>query len=156
MFYKNKKIIIVYIFFLVSWLGFIFSNSLSTGSKSEEQSNKIVDISQKIVSYFDEDATVSPSAVRTSAHFLEFFILGLIYSFGAFFYSKNKMMSVFSVLSVSLFTAVFDETLQLGVEGRAAEVIDVWIDFSGSLLSTLLFFATLYMLKVKKNKKVTK
>lgn len=141
MFLKNKKYIIIYYIVLFSWLAFIFSNSLSTGDESTQQSNKVVDISQKIVSFFDEDATVSPSAVRTSAHFFEFFVLGLLYSLGTMFYFKNRVMSFFVAISASLFTALLDETLQLGVEGRGAEVTDVWIDFSGALLSTLVFFA---------------
>ena len=36
-----------------------------------------------------------------------------------------------------LFTAVCDETLQLFVAGRSGNVRDIWIDFAGAFLSTL-------------------
>ncbi len=152
-FIKNKKIIIcLYLILVFSWLFFIFSNSLSTGKESTEQSQKVVDITQKIVSMFNEDAVVKPSHVRTSAHFVEFFVLGLLYILGTFFFDKNRAFLVVSSLSLSLFTALTDETLQMHVEGRGSQVIDVWVDFLGALAAHFLVIFILYFIKQKRAK----
>ena len=150
----NKKNIIICLYFILlfSWLFFIFSNSLSTGEESTEQSRKVVEISQKIVSIFDEDAVVDPSDVRTSAHFIEFFVLGLLYILGTFFFEKNRAFLVASSLSLSLLTALVDETLQMQVEGRGSQVIDVWVDFLGALVAHCLVLFVLYFIKLKKSK----
>ena len=150
----NKKIIFICLYFILLffWLFFIFSNSLSTGEASSEQSQKVVDISQKIVSIFDEDAVVDPSDVRTSAHFIEFFVLGLLYILGTFFFDKNRAFIVLSSLSLSLFTALVDETLQMHVEGRGSQVIDVWVDFLGALAAHFLVILILYFIKLRKSK----
>ena len=42
------------------------------------------------------------------------------------------------VLIHGLFTAILDETVQLFVDGRSGEVLDVLIDFSGVLVSVLI------------------
>ncbi len=151
---QNKKKIAICLYFvlLVSWLYFIFSNSLSTGEESTAQSQKVVEISQKIVSMFDEDAVVDPSDVRTSAHFIEFFVLGLIYVVGTFFFEKNRAFLIASSASLSLFTALIDETLQMHVEGRGSQVIDIWVDFLGAVAAHFLVIFIVYFIKLKRIK----
>lgn len=153
--FSNKKniLIIIYFVFLISWLVFIFSNSLSTGTESTQQSQKVVDISQKIVSFFDKDAVVDEQAVRTSAHFIEFFVLGFIYFVGTFFFEKKSVLLVIASVSLSLFTALVDETLQLHVEGRGAQVVDVWVDFLGALFAHIIVVFVIYCVKLYKLKR---
>lgn len=148
----KKRFLIFYVIVLVLWIAFIFSNSLSNGEKSTEQSNRIVEISQKIVSVFDKDAVVSSSAVRTSAHFFEFFVLGTLYAIGTLFFDNKKISLYLFSLSLALFTATIDETLQIGVGGRAAEITDVWIDFGGAFLAHLIFVLVIFI-RYKKIKK---
>lgn len=149
---KNKKIIvIIYLILLISWLYFIFSNSLATASESSAQSNRVVEISQKIVSVFDKDAIVKPSAIRTSAHFLEFFVLGALYYLGTYFFENRNHFFLMASVSLSLFTALVDETLQLNVSGRGAEVTDVWVDFLGAMFAhAIIVFILLTVRRLKK------
>ncbi len=149
---KRKFLIFIYFVFLFSWLTFIFTNSLSTGEESSAQSNKVVEISQKIVSVFDKDAVVEPAAVRTTAHFFEFLVLGALYISGTFFLQKKNILILFCSLGLSLFTALVDETLQLGVEGRGAEVTDVWVDFLGAVVAHLAIIFIYSLVKLLKKK----
>ena len=150
--HKKRILFVVYFVLLISWLTFIFSNSLSTGEESTVQSNKVVEISQKIVSVFDKDAVVKPDDVRTTAHFFEFLVLGALYFLGTAFIKNRNAFLLVSSLALSLFTALVDETLQLGVEGRGAEVTDVWVDFLGAIFAHLviIFFYSLFKLLRKK------
>lgn len=150
--YKRKLFIILYFIVLISWLTFIFTNSLSTGEESSAQSNKVVEISQKIVSVFDKDAVVEPAHVRTTAHFFEFLVLGALYLLGTAFLKSRNILVLFCSLGLSLLTALVDETLQLGVEGRGAEVTDVWVDFLGAVVAHLfiIFFYSLFKVLRKK------
>lgn len=152
-FLKYKKIYIaIYVAVLLSWLFFIFSNSMSDGTESSAQSTKVVELSQKIVSVFDKDAVVDPSAVRTSAHFFEFFVLGAIYYVGTYLLEKRSHFMLSLSVGMSLLTALVDETLQLNVPGRGAEVTDVWVDFLGALCAhfVVIFIITLRRLVKKK------
>ena len=153
-FTKDKKYIIMCLYFvlLFSWLFFIFSNSLSTGEESTRQSRKVVEISQKIVSIFDEDAVVDSSDIRTSAHFIEFFVLGILYILGTLFFKNNRGFLVVSSVSLSLFTALVDETIQMNVKGRGSQVIDVWVDFLGAIVAHFFVIFVLYLIKLKKSK----
>ena len=57
------------------------------------------------------------------AHFTEFFFLGLFWYLVYIRYFKGiKLMGV--VLIHGLLTAMFDETVQLFVDGRSGEVLD--------------------------------
>ena len=146
----KRKTLAVYLILLALWLGFIFSNSLATGPESAEQSNKVVEFIQNIVRFFDSEAMVDASAVRTTAHFFEFFVLGTLYSIGTFFFKGNRA-SLFSFsLSLSLFTALIDETVQLFSEGRGAQVTDVWVDFSGAFIAHLIM-TMVYLTYKRKN-----
>lgn len=143
---KYKRIFIaIYFVVLFSWLFFIFSNSLSDGAESTAQSTKVVEISQKIVSVFDKDAVVKPSSIRTAAHFFEFLVLGALYYVGTYFLEKRSHFMLSLSVGLSLLTALIDETLQINVPGRGAEVTDVWIDFLGALCShfVIIFIITL-------------
>lgn len=150
---KYKKIyIIVYFLVLLFWLYFIFSNSMSSATESSEQSTKVVEFTQKIVSTFDKDAVVEPSAIRTSAHFFEFFVLGGIYYVGTYLLEKRSHFMVSLSIGISLLTALVDETLQLSSPGRGAEVTDVWVDFLGALCAHFVIIFTITLMRLIKKK----
>ncbi len=145
---KNRKIFIsVYILVLIFWLSFIFYNSIANGIKSTEQSNKVAEFLQMIVRKFDPEAMVDVSIVRTTAHFIEFFVLGALYYIGSFFIKMSRVSLFLHSLSLSLFTAFTDETVQLFSSGRGAEVKDIWTDFSGAVAAHIIVFAIYYSYK---------
>ena len=145
---KNRnRFIAVYLVLLFLWLGFIFYNSFSDGIRSTEQSNRVVDFLQSILRTFDPEVMLDVSAVRTSAHFIEFFVLGFLYCLGTFFIRSSRLSLFLHSLSLSLFTAFVDETIQMFSAGRGAEIKDIWTDLSGAIVAHLMLFAVYYSYK---------
>ncbi|MDY4921353.1 MAG: VanZ family protein [Phascolarctobacterium sp.] len=87
--------------------------------------------------------TVAPSnlehLIRKLAHFMEFAILGLLWckTFADFRVSNHA--STGYILLFCLLIAVLDEYIQLFSLGREGKVMDVLLDFSGSLCAWLWF-----------------
>ncbi|MBE6700637.1 MAG: hypothetical protein E7582_01935 [Ruminococcaceae bacterium] len=150
---KYRKITLaLYIIFVILWLTFIFSNSLANGYESTIQSDRIVELVRKITQFFDSEVMVETDLIRTGAHFFEFFVLGLLYSLGTLFFKGVKPSRLFYTLSLSLFTAFIDETLQLFSQGRGAEITDVWVDLSGAFIAHMIFVIITYSYKFFKKK----
>ena len=76
--------------------------------------------------------------VRKTAHFSEYFILGLLSCLTAFTYKKfsYKMMSFISFGFCVLYAAS-DEIHQYFVPGRACRFIDICIDAAGSAVAII-------------------
>lgn len=133
------------------WAIFIFSNSIKPGVVSDEMSNPIV---KKICGWFFElgmhfDVHLVTLIVRKTAHFTEFFILGLLISIC--FSAMQKRMSHYtgSILFLCLLGGVTDEFIQSFITGRSADVRDVVIDFAGGLFA-LIIVAIITKVKAKK------
>ncbi len=109
----------------VLWIAFIFYNSAQSAAVSSSLSEGVVSILGLEISQF---------WVRKAAHFMLFFILGVLLS-GAL-YEKKELPLGWALLLV-LAVACIDETIQLFPVGRSSELRDVWIDFSGGALSTI-------------------
>ena len=145
---KNRKAFIaIYFLLLVAWLSFIFYNSFADAEVSTEQSNRVVQFLQNIVHSFAPEVMVDAEAVRTTAHFVEFFVLGFLYYVGSFFIKACRITLFAHTLSLSLFTAFIDETIQLYSNGRGADVRDIWVDFAGALVAHLVVFICYYTYK---------
>lgn len=138
----------------IIWMGFIFAQSLLPGQISSGQSTGIVELINPIL--VSINIHISPNnlslIIRKLAHFIEFFILGVIWFF---IYKQwfNKITHFIVVLAHGLFTATTDESIQYFVEDRAAQVTDVLIDFLGVLIACamLLFIHLIFNHKSKKN-----
>ena len=71
--------------------------------------------------------------VRKIGHIVEFFILGVVSFLLALSYNLSVKRSIIISLAFCTFYAVTDEIHQLFVDGRTGRVIDVFIDFCGSV-----------------------
>ena len=125
---KIKKHISWLLFIL--WLGVIFFFSSQSGSASSNLSNTILMLLPFKISSF---------AIRKLAHFTEYFILGLlgmnaINKSGAFHNKNIILLSLFILLY-----AASDEIHQYFIGGRAMRVLDVFIDYTGALVSQVTF-----------------
>lgn len=125
---KIKKFISWLLFIL--WLGVIFFFSSQSGSESSNLSNTILMLLPFKISSF---------AIRKLAHFTEYFILGLlgmnaINKSGAFHNKNIILLSLFILLY-----ALSDEIHQYFVGGRAMRALDVFIDYTGGLVSQVIF-----------------
>ena len=146
---QNKKLWrIVSISLCVLCVIFIFSNSLDNGEESTMKSGLVVVVLQGITDFFTDGVTVSENFVRTMAHFSEFALLGFLLLLCVKTFTQRYLKNIFIVLFTSLFVAVVDEILQLFSPGRASDVLDVAVDFSGAVTGMLVFVLFIKLLHI--------
>lgn len=148
--FKNK-----YIWLLLSVFAtiFIFYNSMHTGTESDISSSHIVDtlnnfflmigINQAKTNTFLDSLTF---IVRKTAHITEFFLQGICVFITFKLFTKNTKKYIIYVLFIGLFTACTDEFIQFFVEGRSSQVKDIFIDFTGVILSVFATIAIIHFL----------
>lgn len=138
---KNIKRII-YLILVIIWMIVVFSFSNQNGTKSQGSSdiitNKIVEISDD---YFALDIKSSEDTisfvVRKLAHFSIYFLGGiLIYNFINTFSINKKYIIIFSIV-LGVVYACTDELHQLFIDGRSAQMMDVFIDSCGVVLAVV-------------------
>lgn len=125
---------------VVATLVFIFSNSLSSGESSSEQSGTIVKAVQAAAGVFAPHSFVATATgeelerlnriVRVLAHFCEFALLGALFIWTYFAYTREKRWLYLPVCAF-LLVPITDECLQLYASARAAELADVCVDLLG-------------------------
>jgi len=138
---KNIKRII-YLILVIIWMIIVFSFSNQNGTKSQGSSdiitNKIVEISDD---YFALDIKSSEDTisfvVRKLAHLSTYFLGGiLIYNFINTFSINKKYIIIFSIV-LGVVYACTDELHQLFIDGRSAQMMDVFIDSCGVVLAVV-------------------
>ncbi len=149
--YKDKVLIIL----AIIWMGVIFMFSAQVSDESKSSSNKVTsavvntvisikkeNISEEKRQKIIEDKTF---IVRKSAHFTEYFILGLILIL--YLQTKEKLATKYIILAIifCVLYATSDEIHQLFVDGRSCKIIDILIDTCGSSLA-ILGFTSIYKL----------
>lgn len=131
--------------FLVLILCFIWGNSLLPATYSSVWSGWVKDVINALFSSVTEqDAVSSVSILRKFAHATEFSLLGIAVAMCMHFDFKKYYLHF---LISGLVVAFFDETIQLFVEGRGAQISDVWIDLVGYFVGGLLSFAIAALLR---------
>lgn len=118
---------------LVIWCFVIFYLSSQTSDVSGKNSLNVLG---NILFFLSNDTLSSLNSVfREFMHSGVFFILG-IFTYISFRYNFTRVF-IFSLLFCSLY-ALSDEIHQLFVSGRAFELIDLTLDFIGSLIGICL------------------
>lgn len=103
------------------------------GEVSRAGSGFIVGIVSDVLSFMKlevNDDTLS-LVVRKLAHLAEFFLLGLALST----YLIQEEIETYHIFSIGFIVAIIDEFIQLFVDGRNGNVIDIGIDMLGMLLA---------------------
>ena len=147
------------IILLVIWLIIIFIFSNDVGSSSSEKSDSVATFIVEVISNITgHDYTESDLAnmidtcivvVRKGAHFLEYFILGiLVINVIKDYKDLNIKICLISILLCMIY-ATSDEIHQLFVPERTGKITDVLIDTAGSSISIF----TYYMIYKFKNRK---
>ncbi|MCK4544690.1 VanZ family protein [candidate division WOR-3 bacterium] len=75
----------------------------------------------------------------TIAHFLEYFIFGLLFKIGLYKTDKNRKYNIITVIIVSLFFASLDEIHQIIVPGRTPSIFDFFADFIGAGIASQIY-----------------
>ena len=137
---QEKRWFYVMVGLSVLWILFIFWHSLQTAEASSQESGRILEFVRKLLPFMPH------TLLRKMGHFAEFTVLGLLLSGTMRVKGLPRKPAALSPglrhwavpLGAGLLTAVCDESIQLFVPGRSAEVRDVLIDVSGVLLGTAL------------------
>lgn len=150
---KKKLIYVLTIF----WICIIFSFSLQPSDKSEQVSDGVGQLivehsAPEVAEKFDSLSVIEWKSfykfVRKCAHFIEFFILGILMSMSMRQnHVVHKKRIAFVLCAV---VAIIDETIQLFVPGRAGLVTDVILDNCGSLAGICVFCVGMKFLCLKK------
>lgn len=153
---KIKRII--YTTLLILWMIviFLFSNQNATNSQStsDKVASTIVDTAEVVtkqeIPKEDKENFIENTRVliRKSAHFMLYFVLGILTYLTFTSYSISKTV-LFSIIFCFLY-ACSDEIHQMFLDGRAARILDVCIDTCGSSIAIWLC----YFVKRLKNIKV--
>ena len=121
---------------------FIFVMSSFDATSSSNQSNFIVDIITSIINI--KDIGLLSLIIRKLAHFIEYFILGILVINFITRYHKKIIIAIL----LCIIYATSDEIHQIFVPGRSCQIIDIMIDSLGSIMGIYL-----YKLITKKCKK---
>ncbi len=163
---KNKQIfikilrILIPVLCTVLWLGFIYGNSLKSGTQSSEQSGRVHRIVNEAAKSIGIEKPISEKLIRKAAHFTEFAVLGTLvcadlWALGAVSLSKKLYISAPMLLCsvpICFLFASADELLQNFSENRGPSFTDVLIDTSGAATASVFFitlFAAMYIIYQK-------
>ena len=134
-------------------VGFIFYNSSLDAVRSSEQSGSLLDSINAFLQSLGLGIELSDHFIRKTAHFVEYFVLGLLLSGTWYAYIGNRKKTLFLAPVCGLFVAVCDELIQLGSAGRSCEVADMALDFSAVICAALALTLILLAAQKKRERK---
>lgn len=123
---------------LLSCIAFIFANSLEVGLMSSARSMQVTEWLNRLLAKLNLGMQLENAVVRKMAHFVQYCALGFLLMICTRVYTNRILGHISWPLFLSLLIAVVDECLQLLTDGRAGQLTDVALDFSGSLLGVVL------------------
>ena len=126
---KNK----ISLLLVILWMIFIFVMSSFDATSSSNQSNFIVDIITSIINI--KDIGLLSLIIRKLAHFIEYFILGILVINFITRYDKKIIIAIL----LCIIYATSDEIHQIFVPGRSCQIIDIMIDSLGSIMGIYLY-----------------
>ena len=146
---KHLKWILVVL--LVLWCFVIWQFSLQPATTSSGASSQVQEFCNDVLESVGVDAELSENTVRKAAHFLEFFVLGVL-SAACFFAYGFRHWQLLSPL-VFVPVAAIDECIQVFVPGRGPHILDVLLDCFGGACGALAAAALILLILYIKNKK---
>lgn len=135
---------------------FIFSNSLESREVSSEKSNAVMEMVEPLFEGVVGEGNVTNHLIRKTAHFVEFFTLGVLLTarFVLAFFSEeqqrcSKWIAPITALGCGVLIAAMDETIQI-FSHRGAQVQDVLLDSTGVAVAVCLVYGVWMLLQRKK------
>lgn len=121
---------------VVLWMILIFYFSQQPVSDSRDLSSNItkqlIEIAEKVTPLENVQESQVHHLVRKNAHFIIYFFLGIFALLALKLTSLKRLTSAVIALAVCMIYAVTDEYHQLFVDGRGAQLKDVFIDWAGA------------------------
>ncbi|MBQ3063663.1 MAG: VanZ family protein [Clostridia bacterium] len=124
---------------VVGWCIFIWQFSFAPAAKSAETSSAVQDICNEVLESLGSDKQVSSHTVRKTAHFTEFFVLGMLAVAALAAHGFRHALLLSPLVFVP--AAIVDECIQLFTPNRGPSVLDVLLDSLGGICGACLFFA---------------
>ena len=147
---KTFWVKIILIAAIVLCVLFIWSRSLKEAPESDAESSGVVSFLRPVLERLKIPEENWSHLVRKTAHFTEFFIIGLLLS--ALFRGRYILL----LLLIGFIVAAVDETIQLFIPGRSGEFADVLLDTAGATAAILIVYAAVGLYRVRKKKKAGK
>ena len=146
---KNKSKVFLILTILMTLT--IWFNSLLPANISSTQSGFFTTMISSFLSIFNITIQADQLSliVRKSAHFAQFFLLGIFWFQYLYSVMKNQRLIHWLAILFCLLTAIIDESIQLFTDGRAFQFTDILIDLFGSIMAILAFVFTMYLIKRK-------
>ena len=141
----------VWLLLSIGMVCIIWGNSILPGSISSEQSSLIsVPLTNYVNQLFSTSIAVETISlwVRKLAHFGQFFILGILLSITIYQYGLSLRKTYVLTNFIGFAVALIDECIQIITPNRGPSFFDVFIDFIGLLVASLL----IYYMKTKRQK----
>ncbi|QWB95252.1 VanZ family protein [Mycoplasmatota bacterium] len=141
-------------YFILLFTSLIWMQSVFPGDISSAESGFLVRIAIDVLNLFNItiESDVLHHIIRKIAHFMEFFILGLLWL--AFVLSQEKLENkyLFLMSIAVVLTAATDEIIQLFSIDRGPSITDFFIDITGGLIVLVVYmlFKLLYNRNVEK------
>ena len=152
--YKRKAALYIIIALIVLTIAYIWLNSVKTQEQSAATSEPVYEEFQEVVDYVAGEGTIeiTHDGVRKFAHFLEFAALGVEFCALYIVLKRQSFGGFAEMLPFGLYVAVIDEGIQT-LSDRGPEVRDIFIDYSGYLAATLVFFIVFVIRRAVKRRK---
>ena len=129
---------LILLLLIVATVSFIFIQSTYPPEESGEKSDAVGDILAEIIPPDTPVGGYVQDNVRKLAHFVEFSLLGIFVSLYVYM-SYRKIPVVIATYFSGLLVALIDETIQI-FSMRGANVADVWLDFLGYTVGTVIIY----------------
>lgn len=137
----DKKRTVLWIAVLL-WMMLIFSFSAQVADDSNNLSTGVTEIVvetvEKVVPNADLDVETLNGIIRKNAHFIMYFVLGILV-FSALGSDMTFPQRLVTALLICSLYAATDEIHQMFVPGRGPAVKDVFIDTSGTFAGILTY-----------------
>lgn len=122
----------------LAWMIVIWQFSCSPAGESAAESSQVQEFLNGVLEKTNFPLRFNAHTVRKTAHFTEFFVLGVLA--GASMLSLSLRHPFLYALPVPILTAAADECIQKFVPGRAALLTDVLLDSAGGCTGLLCLF----------------
>ena len=138
----SRRFTIIMFLLTAASICFAFVHSAMPADMSDDESRGVAELFTWIFNALGIDMLTADAIIRKLAHFAEFSVIGAMLTSCAYAFDRLRPHRFYAqVLLAGLVTAVIDETIQLGSQGRAGAVVDVIIDFGGVLFGGLVMLA---------------
>lgn len=121
-------------------LGFIWGNSWMRKDSSHALSSSVLEYLPAFLENLFPNPEQLEHLIRKLAHFSEFACLGALGCGELLLLRKKSLHWLGHLVCGGFFVAAIDETIQI-FSHRGSQLQDVWLDFSGFIVGTLLLLA---------------